>query len=162
MELAAKQGITIEDWTMTPNLELPNRRRSLHLGFGRFTPLQYCPCTGQFLGRSSCVVQQNQEFGSSSFSEGHWDSGLTFCMEEHHSSYYLMSHDHSPSVYLGLRNNSGHWAGGRPSSRFSTPDRPPCSFHNSYPQMRRHSSPYGEACIPASSFSADFSLQQVV
>ncbi|PSR87873.1 Kinesin-like protein [Actinidia chinensis var. chinensis] len=160
MELAAKQGITIEDWTMTPHLELPNRRRSLHLGFGRFTPIQYCPCTGQSFGRSSCVVQQNQEFGSSSFSEGHWDSGLTFCMEEHHSSYYLMSRDHSPSAYLGLRNNSGHWEGGRPSSRFSTPDSPPHSFHNSYPQMRRHSSPYGEACIPASSFSADFSLQQ--
>ncbi|XP_057481190.1 kinesin-like protein KIN-8B isoform X2 [Actinidia eriantha] len=160
MELAAKQGITIEDWTMTPHLELSNRRQSLHLGFERFTPIQYCPCTGQSFGRSSCVVQQNQEFGSSSFSEGHWDSGLTFCMEEHHSSYYLMSHDHSPSAYLGLRNNSGHWEGGRPSLRFSTPDSPPRSFHNSYPQMRRHSSPYGEACIPASSFSADFSLQQ--
>ncbi|PSS30648.1 Kinesin-like protein [Actinidia chinensis var. chinensis] len=160
MALAAKQGITIEDWTMTPHLELPNRRRSLHLDFGRFTPIKYCPCTGQSFGRSSCVVQQNQEFGSSSFSEGHWDSGRTFCREEHRSSYYLMSHDHSPSAYLGLRNNSGHWVGGKPSSRFSTPDKQPRSFHNSYQQMRRHSAPYGEAYIPASSFSADFSLQE--
>ncbi|GFZ18866.1 P-loop containing nucleoside triphosphate hydrolases superfamily protein [Actinidia rufa] len=78
MELAAKQGITIEDWTMTPHLELPNRRRSLHL------------------------VHSPRDIGN---------SGLTFCMEEHHSSYYMMSHDHSPSAYLGLRNNSGHWEG---------------------------------------------------
>ncbi|KAL6961243.1 Kinesin-like protein KIN-8B [Sarracenia purpurea var. burkii] len=160
-ELAAKQGITIEDWTMTSHFELSNRRRSLNLSVGRFTPLQYCPCIRQsFGGISSRLFQQNQDFGSSSsFFEGQWDSARTFSLEEHHSSYYLMSHDHSPSAYLRL-GTSGHLAGGRSSSWFSTPDRPPHSFHNSYPQMRSQSSPYGEGCIPVSTFSADVARQQ--
>ncbi|THG12138.1 kinesin-like protein KIN-8B isoform X1 [Camellia sinensis] len=157
LELAAKQGITIEDWTTTPHLEYSNRRQSLNPGYGRFTPSRYCPCVGRSFGRSSCIFPQNQDFSSGSFSKGYWDLAHTFCREERHSSYYLMAHDHSPSAYLRLRSSSGHWVGGgRPSSWFSTPDNL-LNFRNSYPQMRSQSSPYHESCILTSSCSADFS-----
>ncbi|KAH7846671.1 hypothetical protein Vadar_016834 [Vaccinium darrowii] len=154
LDLAAKQGMRIEDWKMTPQLELSNRRRSLNLGLGRFTPVQYCPCIGKSFG-VSCLFQQTQDFSSSSFSKRHWESALTICREEHHSSYYLMCHDHSPSAYLRRSSSSGHWSSGGARPGFSTPDRPPHSVRNSYPQMGSRSS-FGEGCRPAPSFSADF------
>uniref|UniRef100_A0A5B7AAU8 Kinesin-like protein n=1 Tax=Davidia involucrata TaxID=16924 RepID=A0A5B7AAU8_DAVIN len=68
LEFASKQGITIEDWTTTSNLGLSDRRQSPDLGYGRFTPLWYCPCIGQSYARSSCIFQQNHDLGSGSFS----------------------------------------------------------------------------------------------
>uniref|UniRef100_A0A5B7ABF9 Kinesin-like protein n=1 Tax=Davidia involucrata TaxID=16924 RepID=A0A5B7ABF9_DAVIN len=159
LEFAAKQGITIEDWTGTSHLGLSDRRQSPNLGCGRFTPSWCCPCIEQSYARSSYIFQQNQDLGSRSFSRGHCELARTFCREEHHSSYYLMSHDHSPSTYLKLR-SSEHWVGGRPSSWFGTSDRHSCKLRNSCPQMRAQSSPYSVGCISNLSLSADFGQQQ--
>ncbi|XP_052196757.1 kinesin-like protein KIN-8B isoform X2 [Diospyros lotus] len=154
LELAAKQGITIEDQTTrAAHLELSNRRPSLDLGYGRLSPVLDGPCSG---GRSSCVFQHSRDLNSRTFSR-HWDLARTFFMEEHHSSYYLMSHDHSPSAYL--RRSTGHWVGGRPGSWFCTPNGPSLSLRNSYPQMKSRSSPYSEGYMPGSSFSADLAWQ---
>ncbi|XAR51435.1 Plus-end-directed kinesin ATPase [Bertholletia excelsa] len=156
LDLAAKQGITIEDWTMSPHFELAKRRRSLNFGYGRYTPLQYCPYSWQSSG-SSCTFPQNPKMCPNSFSQRPWDSTHTICREEHHSSYYFMSQDQSPSACLSF-SGSEHWASARASSWFSSPDRSPINFRNSYPQMRSHSSPL--SCRTPSTFSAEIAMRQ--
>lgn len=147
LDLAAKQGITIEDWKVTPYLGLSDRKQSPNLADSRFEPFGYCPNTGQLYSTPSCIFQHYQDFGSRSFSKRHWDSDQTFCREEHHSSYYLLSHDHSPPSCLRLRKSTEHWIGGSPSSWIGTLMKHPQDLCRSYPEMRTKSSPYGESCI---------------
>ncbi|CAK9150596.1 unnamed protein product [Ilex paraguariensis] len=159
LELAAKQGIAIEDWTRTPYQGLSDRRHSQNVDCQSITPLSYGPYIGQSYARSSWIFQQNQDFGARSFSLGNWKLPLTFCREEHHNSYYYRSQDHSSSAYLRLR-SSEQWVSGRPSSQFGTPDQYPHKLRNSCPQMRTQFPPYGEGCMSTLSFSADFGQQQ--
>jgi kinesin family protein 18/19 len=162
LDLAAKQGIMIEDWTVTPYLGLSDKKQSPNPASGRLEPLGYCPYTGQSFLTTSCIFQHCQDFGSRSFSREHWDSASTFCREEHHSSYYLMSHDHSPSSHVRLRRSSEHWVGGRPSPFFGILMKHPQNLRHSYPEIRTHSSPYGESHMSSSSHSADFGNQHKV
>lgn len=159
LDLAAKQGITIEDWTVTPHLGLSDGKQSPNLASGRLEPLGHFPYMGQSFLTTSCIFQHSQDFGSKAFSREHWDSASTFCREEHRSSYYLMSHDHSPSSCVRLRSSSEHWVGGRPSPFFGTLTKHPQNLRHSYPEIRTHSSPYGESCMSPSSHSADFGNQ---
>ncbi|XP_057960270.1 kinesin-like protein KIN-8B [Malania oleifera] len=158
LELAAKQGITIEDWAMTPHLGFLERMQTPNLLSGRFNHFGCLPCIGQSYSKSSCIFQRHQDFRS--FWKGQWDMARTLCREEHHSSYYLMSHDHSPSAYMGLRKSNEHWVGGRPSSWFGTPGNHPRDSLNSHPERRFQSSPCSEGCITTSSFSTAFGRQQ--
>lgn len=159
LELAAKQGITIEDWAVTPYLGLSDRKQSPNLPYGRFEPFGYSPYMARSYSTTSCIVQNCQDFGSRSFSRGHCDSTCTFCREEHHSSYYLLSHDHSPSACLRRKKSSEHWVGGRPSSWFGTLMKHPQNLRHSYPEIRSQSSSYGESCTSSSSRCADFGNQ---
>jgi len=159
LDIAAKQGITIEDWTVTPHLGLSDRKESPNLAYGRFEPFGYCPYMGHSNSTTSCMFRNFQDFGSRSFSRGHLDSACTFCREEHDNSYFLLPHDHSPSACLTLRKSSEHWVGGGPSSWFSTLRKHPQNLRHSYPEIRSQSSPYGESCMSSISHSADFGNQ---
>lgn len=162
MDLAAKQGITIEDWAITQQLGQSAGKQSPELAFSRNDQFGYCPDMGQLYSRSSCIFQHCQDPGSSSLSKGHWDSARTFCREEHHSSYYLVSHYHSPSAYIRMRRSSGHQVDGRPHLWFGSPDKSPQDLRSSNPEMRPRSSPYSGSCISASSPSADFDKLDMV
>ncbi|KAK9284337.1 hypothetical protein L1049_023508 [Liquidambar formosana] len=155
-ELAAKQGITIEDWATTSYMGLSDRKQSPNPGYDKLSPFWNRPCIAQSYSRSSSIFQQHQGFGSGSFAKGQQDLARTLCREEHHSSYYLLSHDHSPSAYLRLRKSSEHWVGKSPNSWFGTPGKHPRNVHNSYPEMRTRSLPCGESCMSTTSFRADF------
>ncbi|XP_047315459.1 kinesin-like protein KIN-8B [Impatiens glandulifera] len=94
-DLAIKQGVTVEEWTMTSShkrLSSLNERR-------HSSPLCY-PCTTtttqSTYSRSSCSFEQNQPFLSHTVSR-----------EDHHQSYYSMSrHDYSPDPpSVNLRNS---------------------------------------------------------
>ncbi|XP_010652697.2 kinesin-like protein KIN-8B isoform X2 [Vitis vinifera] len=159
LELAAKQGLTIEDSTMTPYLGQSDWKQSPILDCRKSTPYCCCPCTGQTYSRSSCSFQHHQDFGSRSSMRGHWDLAHTFCREEHHSSYYLLSHNHSPSAYLRLRRSSEHLISGRPSSWFDACDNHPRDLRKSLPEMKIQSSPCNEGCMSTSSFTADLGQQ---
>ena len=161
LDLAAKRGITIEDWTMTPNLGHSARKQSLELAFGRITPSGYFDI-GHSYSRSSCIFDQYEDSGPRSLPKKCRESPSAFCRGEDHGSNYLASHDHSPSAYMRLRKSSEHWAGGRQNSWFNTPDKHPQDLRSSCPEMRIQSSPYGESCISASAVTGNFAQQQKV
>lgn len=154
-ELAAKQGIVIEDWAIPSHLGLSDKHQSPNIGGGKFTP--FC----HSYSRSSCFFQRHQGFGSGSFSKGQWDlHQQTFCREEHRSSYYLLSRDHSPSTYLRMRKSSEHWVGENPSSCYGNLGKHARILRSSNPEINNWSSPCGESCAATSSFSSNFSEQQ--
>ncbi|XP_058006232.1 uncharacterized protein LOC110646011 isoform X1 [Hevea brasiliensis] len=86
------------------------------------------------------------------------DPGSTFCREEHHSSYYMLSHYQCPPAYLRLRKSSDHWVGGIPESCFVMPINPQ-NLRTSCPEFRTWASPCSEGFPSASYLSADFSHQ---
>lgn len=153
-DLAAQQGITIEDWATT-HLGL-SRKQSPELAFNRNAQFGYCPDMGELCSRSSCIFQHCQELGSRSLSKGHWDSARTFCREEHRTSYYLVSNYHSPSAYIRMRKSSGHQIESRPDLWFGLPDIYPQGLRSSCPELRPHSSPYSENCTSAFALGAEF------
>lgn len=103
LKLAAKQGITIEDWTMTPQLGCPD---------GTVVPSGHERSTGPGIGPGP---------------SGYRDISQTYCREEHHSSYYFMSNG-SPSSYMRMSRSSENWVGHRRSS-FGSPGGPNGSSH---------------------------------
>lgn len=127
-DLAAKQGITIEDWSMPSYPGLPNRKQ----------PPSFMPANMPFMGhsysQSSCTFQSYQD---SSSKGQQWNPTPTLCREEHHSSYYFMGHQ--PPAFANLRKSHDGWVGGgRPASRIDTG-----SNHRrvSYPQTGNSFSP---------------------
>ncbi|KAL5556651.1 hypothetical protein UlMin_038887 [Ulmus minor] len=160
LDLAAQRGIAMEDWTVIPHLGLSARRQSLDSAFGRYASSGCSPGTSHSYSKSSCIFEQCQDSSSRSFPEG-WDSSRAFCKEEHHSSYYMVSHDYSPSAYLRLRKSSEHWVGGRPNNMwFGSSNKYPQDIRSSCPEIRVHSSPVMESCISASVPSTNFDQQQ--
>ncbi|XP_068305830.1 kinesin-like protein KIN-8B [Pyrus communis] len=134
MDVASKKGITIEeDSTTTPHLGLSVREQSPDLDSGKYASFGPCRAMGHSYSRSSSTFQQSQELGLRSFPQGHLDLTPSFCREEHHSSYYLLSHDHSPPACMCTRTSSEHWVGGRSRSWFGTMDKHPQDLRKSYP-----------------------------
>lgn len=162
LELAVKQGLTIEDSSMPPYLGQLDWKQSPNLDCRKSTPHLSCPCTGQTYSRSSCSFQNHQDFESRSSTKGHWDLAHTFCREEHHSSVYLLSHNHSPSAYLRLRRSSEHWISGRPSSWYDTHNNHHEELRKSFPEMKIQSSPCNEGCMSTSSLTADLGQQVTI
>ncbi|KAL9464087.1 hypothetical protein AB3S75_001813 [Citrus x aurantiifolia] len=156
LDLAAKHGITIEDWSMDSHVGLPERKKSMDFSLGRYTRIGCSPCIGQLYSRSSCIFQHHEDFSSRFSPAGLGDPAHTVCTEEHRRSYYFLSHDHSPSTYLKLRNCSEQWIDSTPGSWFETPGKHPQDFRSSCPEIRTLASPFSESYLPASHHSADF------
>ncbi|KAJ4966279.1 hypothetical protein NE237_018128 [Protea cynaroides] len=111
-ELAAKQGITIEDWTMPLHIGTSSTKQSLASAYGRSPPFRFCPDIRQSYSSIPCSFQHRQDFSCGSCFK-QWNSAHTVCREEHHSSYSILTHDHSPSAYLRMGNSTEHWVSGR-------------------------------------------------
>ncbi|XP_058010379.1 kinesin-like protein KIN-8B isoform X2 [Hevea brasiliensis] len=158
LDFAVKHGIIIEDWMMMPHLGISDKKQSSVSAFGRYVPMGYSQCSSQSFS-GSCIFQHYQDFGSRSFSRGPWDASGTFCREEHHSSYYMLSNDLSPPAYLRLRKSANHWIGGAPDSWFGTPAKRPQNLRSSCPELRNWTSPCCEGFPSGSSLSADLSYQ---
>ncbi|XP_010518835.1 PREDICTED: kinesin-like protein KIN-8B [Tarenaya hassleriana] len=155
-ELAAKQGITIEDWSMQPYPGIPYQKQSLP---GRYSPLRNIPDMGHSYSQSSCTLQSYQNFGTNSPSKGQWAPAPTFCREEHHSSYYFMGQDSSSSQFVNLRKSYDGWVGGRPASWLNnTGGSHPRGLLGSYPQSQtvNHSSPQTESWMVSSHMGTNF------
>lgn len=147
VETASKQGITIEDWAAShhgPASPAPS--------YGRLPPLW--TGIGQSYSSSSPVLQHQQD-GCRSWGTCESDAARTVHREEHHreehhSSYVLLSHDHSPSAYLGMSSSTEHWvSSGRPNPRHCSPDI------LSYQERRVQSSPI-EGGVPTLSLPPEF------
>lgn len=142
-ELAAKQGITIEDWSISPSLGLFHRMQSHNLGCGISSPSIYGHSIGEPYLRS--------DFGSSSFLSARLNLAHSLCRKEH-SSYYLVTHNHSPMTYH--RHSGQHFCNSNPSTCFFT--------RNEHAEMRIHPSPCSEGYISTSCFRQDTGQQQRV
>ncbi|PWA99413.1 P-loop containing nucleoside triphosphate hydrolases superfamily protein [Artemisia annua] len=125
LKLAAKQGITIEDWAITPQLGLADGTASWKMGHER--SIRVPPFS----------TSPKIRTGSRPISQGSGELAHTYCREEHHSSYYFMSHN-SPSTCMRLTRSSENWLGHRPTSPYLSPD------------MRGMRSSYGEGCASTS------------
>ncbi|KAK8494172.1 hypothetical protein V6N13_123901 [Hibiscus sabdariffa] len=160
LDFAAKQGITIEDWTMTRYPGLSNRGQSPDLASGGYAPLGYGLSINQWYSRSSCIYQNYQHVASKSFSQDRWDFSPMFCREEHHSSYYLLAHDNSPPC-ARFRNSSDNWVGGsHPIPWFGTPDMLPRDLRKSYPEMLTPASSCNESHLSAPAVGTDYGQGQ--
>ncbi|OMO56379.1 hypothetical protein CCACVL1_26601 [Corchorus capsularis] len=157
LELAAKQGITIEDWTMTRYLGLSNKEQSPNLALGGYPPLSYGLSISQWHSRSSCIYPNYQNVASNPFSRGSWDSSPTICREEHHSSYYLVAHNSPPFVKF---RSSDNWVGGHPVSQFGSPEKLPRDLRKSYPEMNSPVSSCNESYLLSPALSADYGQRQ--
>ncbi|KAK6923210.1 Kinesin motor domain [Dillenia turbinata] len=133
LDLASEQGITTEDWTMQPQLGLSSDKRlSLDPSLGKLSP-----ASPPHVGNSYCSLPSifnHQDYGSRSFSGCYWDSTPTLCKEEHHSSYYLLSPNLLPSLYLNRRRMSDFGVGGGPSTWPFTPNTHARPFPHFYSQ----------------------------
>ncbi|KAF8017558.1 hypothetical protein BT93_H2668 [Corymbia citriodora subsp. variegata] len=119
LDVAAWQGIPIEDYMMTPYLGLSDNSHLENVASHRYPPFGSSPCMGNSLSKSSCNLHHHQLFYSGPTSSGNWSA---LCREEHHSSYYLLSHDVSQSPHLRLSKSPEDCACHRPRLRFRTPD----------------------------------------
>ncbi|URE07700.1 kinesin motor domain containing protein [Musa troglodytarum] len=108
MDLAAKQGIKIEEST-TPQASYPNMMQSPVVSLIRNPPYMLHPGPSlQTYHSNACIFQHHQGHSSVAYARSQIDSP-TVCREEHHTSYYLHSHDHPCSAYYGKgeRGSSG-------------------------------------------------------
>ncbi|XP_043709084.1 kinesin-like protein KIN-8B [Telopea speciosissima] len=122
MELASKQGITIEDWTTPLHFETSSTKQSLASAYGRSPPFKFCPDIRQSYSSRACIFQHRQDFSCRSCFK-QWDLAHTVRREEHHSSYYMLTHDHSQSAYLTMDNSSEHWVSGRSGPCSCSPEK---------------------------------------
>ncbi|CAF2087308.1 kinesin-like protein KIN-8B [Brassica rapa] len=128
-DLAAKQGITIEDWSMASYPGLPYRKQAPSI-----IPANI-PYMGHSYSQSSCTFQSYNQDAASKGQQ--WAPTPTLCREEHHSSYYFMGHE--PPAFASLRKS--HGGGGRPAPWIDTGG----ANHRrvSYPQTVNNSSHMG-------------------
>lgn len=163
-EIAAKQGILIEDWTMTSYPGSSDNKQSQNIGCGSTcSPLPCSPCSGQSFANSSSIFQNTQDLGARSFLKGNWNMPRTFCREEHHSSYYYTTQDNYPSALMRPWKRNEHCLDDRGAiSGFGLPDKYPHGLQDLCQNTRTLSSPYNEIPLRTSSCSTDFQQQQKV
>ncbi|CAD5169615.1 kinesin-like protein KIN-8B [Musa acuminata AAA Group] len=120
MDLAAKQGIKIEEST-TPQASYLSMMQSPVVSLIRNPPYMLHPGPSmQTYHSNACIFQHHQGHSSVAYAGSQIDSP-TVCREEHHSSYYLHSHDHPCSAYYG-KGERGSSGGLNPC--FYTPEKP--------------------------------------
>ncbi|KAI4327280.1 hypothetical protein L6164_019760 [Bauhinia variegata] len=155
-ELAAKQGLMIEEWTTTSHPHLSRQKLSPNLACSRHAPIGSSTIWGQHT-RSSGILDHNEDPNSKSLSREDNDSPYSFC-QEHHRSYYLQSPSNSSSSCLELRKSCERWKHDDPRSLLNTHVVHPHSLRHSCPDMTTQSAYHGKGCLPVSSL-ADFGKQ---
>ncbi|XP_010943179.1 kinesin-like protein KIN-8B [Elaeis guineensis] len=127
MDLAARQGIVIEDCT-TPYANSVVTKQPPFLSHYRFSPSVAYPGLNVQPYVSTCFFQHHQGFSSMAYLGGQHDTP-TVCRQEHLSSYYLLSPSYSQAGRSGM---DSPWAGGRPGACFHTESVPQeaCSFYS--------------------------------
>ncbi|KAJ8567393.1 hypothetical protein K7X08_019601 [Anisodus acutangulus] len=151
-DLALKQGITIEDWTVAAQIQLSDRRQSPNTGSGTYTTLSSSPPTFQ-LGAN---VPLDQYFCSTPISLRNRRPPI-HCRDEHHSSFYL--HQYSPSENTTLNKDESCFRDGT-SSLHGLPDRHPLELCSSYPPTRSQVSSCSESGSSTTPSHVDFRQQQ--
>ncbi|CAL9043546.1 unnamed protein product [Musa banksii] len=120
MDLAAKQGIKIEEST-TPQASYLSMMQSPVVSLIRNPPYMLHPGPSmQTYHSNACIFQHHQGHSSVAYAGSQIDSP-TVCREEHHTSYYLHSHDHPCSANYG-KGERGSSGGLNPC--FYTPEKP--------------------------------------
>ncbi|KAM7251899.1 hypothetical protein ACFE04_023782 [Oxalis oulophora] len=154
LDLAARQGLKIGDRTKTSSsIKVPDKKQFPDLACGR--NFKSSPTFQQaYHPKPSFNIPQGQDFDARSFSCSRWDSTPSIRREEHHSSYYLVAHDHSPSALMRMR-SSGHWAGGGRNMWFGTPVNNLGNLRSSCPDFRTQPSACTEG-MSTSFYNADF------
>ncbi|KAG5623744.1 hypothetical protein H5410_008962 [Solanum commersonii] len=152
-DLALKQGITIEDWTMTAQIQLSDRRQLPNTGSGTYTTLSSSPPTFQ-LGAN---MPLKQYFCSTPISLRNRRPPLIHCRDEDHSSYYL--HDYSPSENMTLNEGESCFKDGTPLHE--VPNRHPLEFCSSYAPARNQFSSCSESGMSVDPSHVDFRQQQM-
>lgn len=127
VEHGAKQGIAVED-------------------IKKITPLglfhsPYYPS----------LSPEGREFSSRSFAVEYPKLTPSYFREEHHASYYYVSHGSSPST-------NQQWCNNQPSPYFD--HQPSHGFGNSFLQTRGYISPDDKSRVSSSSFTTNFRQQQ--
>lgn len=103
MDLAAQQGITIEDWAMAQYLGHMDKEQAPETVSGEKTNIQFGPCISRCHSRSSYFFQNSPPLGFRSVSQGLWNVSPTICRKEH---------DRSPLSSIQPTKSSGKWVGG--------------------------------------------------
>ncbi|KAK4346717.1 hypothetical protein RND71_033056 [Anisodus tanguticus] len=150
-DLALKQGITIEDWTMNAEIQLSDRRQSPITGSGTYTALSSSPPTFR-LGANLPL-----DFCSTPMSLRNQRPPHINCRDVDHSSYYL--HDYSPSENMTLNEDESCFRDGT-SSLHVLPGRHPLEFCSSYPPTRSQVSSCSESGMSMTPSLVDFRQQQ--
>ncbi|KAK1383143.1 Kinesin-like protein KIN-8B [Heracleum sosnowskyi] len=153
LEAAAKQGILIEDATMTSYHGLSDSKQSQNTG--SYISLPYSPSSTQSVSKSSCTFQQTEDASGRSFSKENSHMPHTICREEHHSSYYYMTRDSSPSALMRPRKSNEHFLHDT-SPESGTPYKYTRDLHDVHQHMRTMSSSYSGSPTQTSSFKSDF------
>ena len=159
LEAATKQGILIEDATMSSYQGLSDSKQSQNTG--SCISLPYSSSSTQSFSRSSCMFQQSEDDSGRPFSKENPNMPRTICREEHHSSYYYMTRDNRPSALMRPRKSTEHFLND-PSSESVTPCKYTPELHDIHQHMRTMSSSYCGSPIQTSSFKSDFWQHQKV
>lgn len=141
LDLAAWQGIPIQDYMMTPYMGFSNKCQSPSLTFSRYVPSVTSPYSSLSCRTSPSNIEHYQSFENRSFRSGNWNS---FCREEHHTSYYFLSNDPSPSAQPPRR-NSECWVRDTSGLCFDSPGTNPQNLQDSYAEVESRSTPC-ESC----------------
>ncbi|KAL1824184.1 hypothetical protein ACET3Z_010962 [Daucus carota] len=152
LEAATKQGILIEDATMSSYQGLSDNKQSQNTGS---ISLPYSSSSTQSFSRSSCMFQQSEDDSGRPFSKENPNMHRTICREEHHSSYYYMTRDNCPSAFMRPRKSTEHFIND-PGSESVTPCKYTPELHDIHQHMRTMSSSYCGSPIQTSSFKSDF------
>ncbi|CAN4079852.1 unnamed protein product [Withania somnifera] len=154
-DLALKQGITIEDWTMTAQIKLSDRRQSPNRGSGIHTTLSSSPPTFQL----DANVPVDQYFCSMPISlRNRRPPPHISHRDEDHSSYYL--HDYSPSENITLNEDESCFKD-ETSPLHEVPNRRPLELCSSYPPTRNQFSSCSGSGMPMTPSHVDFRQQQL-
>ncbi|XP_009630113.1 kinesin-like protein KIN-8B isoform X1 [Nicotiana tomentosiformis] len=152
-DLALKQGITIEDWAMTAQIQLSDRRQSPNTGNGTYTTLSSSPPNFQ-LGAS---LPLDQYFCPRPTSLGNQRLPHIHCRDEDHSSNYL--YDYSPTENTELNGDESLFRDGI-SSLNGVPDRHQLEFCSSYPPTLNQFSSCSESGMSMTPSHVNFRKQQ--
>ncbi|PIN00348.1 Kinesin-like protein [Handroanthus impetiginosus] len=148
VEFGARQGITVENIQMITPIGLSNMAHSPYLNHERPTSLCCSPFHGHPGAISPCFFPEDQNFSSRSFAVEN-QKLPPFFQEEHHRSYFYISHGLPPSVNQQRCSN-------QPSAYFGATDQQPLGLQNLFPQASSCISPYNDKGVSTSSFNTHF------
>ncbi|XP_057791552.1 kinesin-like protein KIN-8B [Salvia miltiorrhiza] len=153
VELGAKQGMTVDDINMITSGP-SNMTHSPILKHEKHNPLYHSTFDGQSSFVSPGFFPQEQELGVRSFPMESQKLTPALFREEHHASYYYISHGLSPSI-------NPRWCNNQPGSCFGSVDQRPHGSRNSFPQRSSHVSHYEQSGVSSLSFSTNFRQHQL-